>query len=225
MNWSGVKDNKLSDHEVAVLQNDLRGLKYNFSFTTSENNKGVCHPDNEHKEFDVIDERTRRANIYHLSTGGKGLRVHANGKVEVLGRNITFNLNTISDPPSFFRDLAAYIELDITKTKELQKISGDLLLKNVSTTPEKGILCHIDEIAHEPKKLTIRGWCFDQKNRNVDISLIFPDGAAVPVKYSPEQSPDVEKHYGNVAHKCRFFFEVNLNYSFPLRNHQKEKII
>ncbi len=211
------KKNRLLAEDYADLEQSLQGLKYNYSFSGVGLDLGICHPDNPHKGFDVIDESFRRANLYHLSSNGKGLRIHADGIVEVLGRNIRFDMSNIADPCSFFTELAEYIDLDHEKTKELQRVSGKLIHSWAEVRIAlPSIQYSIDEIKYTPNMLTLRGWCFDESGERVRINFMFPDQQVVKVVPIFEKSPDVEAVHGPQANQCRFTFNVHLNYAFSV---------
>ncbi len=217
-------ENKLSSKELNELNKSLTNLDFKFSFAEAGQSFRLHHPNNVYRGFDVENEKKQRANLYHLPAEAKGIRIHADGIVEIIGRNIQFSMEDISNPVSFFQYLADYMSLDIDKTKELREIAGELLRTNLIVKKDDSILYCIDDIRYDPLKIYFKGWCFNKSGKDVIINFLFPDKNKISVEYIPEKSPDVERIHGKLANQCRFSFVIGLNYDYNIKEIKKMSI-
>ncbi len=207
-------DNRLSENELETLKETLAGLPYDYHFSESGRDLGILLPGNNYRGEEIFDEEGRSGNLYFNPYAKPSIRIQADGKVIVLGRNSHFNLQDIEFPVPFFADLYSILENDIEKSDELQKMAGVVIQQTLAVKSFGRVHYSIDKVLYDPKTLKLCGWCFCPDGREAELHLKLADIPKVRLRYTPLASPDVEALHGKAATCCRFEVRVNLNYNY-----------
>jgi len=196
--WDWGIKHKLKQEEWKSLTNNLSEISADY----------IINP---YPGIIISDTQKTIENLYFLDKQS-GFRIYADGKICFLNSNDSIDIRYIDNPLSFFRDMSRFVNMDILKTKELRKISGELIKKIlVTTSADNNIKYCVDEVTFDSISVMFQGWCFGEKGKKVYSYFFFPGQEKIQVEFTPTESPDVEKVYGEKASKCRFKFYVPLD--------------
>ncbi|NJO16314.1 MAG: radical SAM protein [Thioploca sp.] len=104
-NADWLAEEYINANELEILKKQLAQFSYTYSVGPLHNENAFLHEKN-----------------YTYIVPPTAIRISSNGRVEFLEREVFINLNDIKEPYNFFKDMLSFLELDLSRANELQKM-------------------------------------------------------------------------------------------------------